>query len=117
MRKVSRSCPHRINRPIVTRIQEVRYGYYRNAYTDDDSVRDIKHPNLRTVSNTAPVLASVGEASVLTTTVSLQVDDGSAALFATVRALDAAGIPARNVVVREPSLDDVFLRLTGATTS
>jgi len=64
-----------------------------------------------------PVLATVGEASVLTTTVSLQVKDGSAALFATVRALDAAGIPARNVVVREPSLDDVFLRLTGDVAS
>jgi len=31
------------------------YGYYRNPYTDDPSVRDIKHPNLRTVSNTAPL--------------------------------------------------------------
>jgi carotenoid cleavage dioxygenase-like enzyme len=29
------------------------YGYYRNPYTDDPSVRDPKHPNLRTVSNTA----------------------------------------------------------------
>ena len=64
-----------------------------------------------------PVLASVGEASVLTTTVSLQVEHGSDALFATVRALDAAGISARNVAVREPSLDDVFLRLTGAAAS
>ena len=31
----------------------VLYGYYRNPYTDDPSVRDPKHPNLRTVSNTA----------------------------------------------------------------
>jgi carotenoid cleavage dioxygenase len=29
------------------------YGYYRNPYTDDESVRDPRHPNLRTVSNTA----------------------------------------------------------------
>jgi carotenoid cleavage dioxygenase-like enzyme len=29
------------------------YGYYRNPYTDDESVRDPKRPNLRTVSNTA----------------------------------------------------------------
>ena len=31
------------------------YGYYRNPYTDDESVRDPQHPNLRTVSNTAPL--------------------------------------------------------------
>jgi carotenoid cleavage dioxygenase len=29
------------------------YGYYRNPYTDDESVRDPQRPNLRTVSNTA----------------------------------------------------------------
>ncbi|MBX7159395.1 MAG: ATP-binding cassette domain-containing protein [Acidimicrobiia bacterium] len=32
---------------------------------------------------------------------------------AVVRALDAAGIPARDVVVRSPTLDDVFMELTG----
>ena len=32
------------------------YGYYRNPYTDDPSVRDPSRPNLRTVSNTAPVV-------------------------------------------------------------
>jgi carotenoid cleavage dioxygenase-like enzyme len=31
------------------------YGYYRNPYTDDDSVKDLKRPNLRTVSNTSPI--------------------------------------------------------------
>ena len=32
------------------------YGYYRNPYTDDPSVRDPSRPNLRTVSNTAPLI-------------------------------------------------------------
>jgi carotenoid cleavage dioxygenase-like enzyme len=32
------------------------YGYYRNPYTDDPSVRDPSRPNLRTVSNTSPVV-------------------------------------------------------------
>lgn len=32
------------------------YGYYRNPYTDDPSVRDPSQPNLRTVANTAPVV-------------------------------------------------------------
>jgi len=32
------------------------YGYYRNPYTDDPSIRDPSRPNLRTVSNTAPLI-------------------------------------------------------------
>jgi len=35
--------------------QKQLYGYYRNPFTDDESVRDPKRPNLRTVSNTAPI--------------------------------------------------------------
>lgn len=30
------------------------YGYYRNPYTDDLSVRDLDRPEVRTVMNTAP---------------------------------------------------------------
>ena len=36
------------------------YGYYRNPFTDDPSVRDPQRPNRRTVSNTAP-LAHAGK--------------------------------------------------------
>ena len=32
------------------------YGYYRNPYTDDPSVRDIEHPAARTTSNTTPIV-------------------------------------------------------------
>jgi carotenoid cleavage dioxygenase-like enzyme len=32
------------------------YGYYRNPYTDDESVRDIDNPNRRTTANTTPVV-------------------------------------------------------------
>jgi carotenoid cleavage dioxygenase len=32
------------------------YGYYRNPYTDDPSVRDIANPNKRTTANTTPVI-------------------------------------------------------------
>jgi ABC-2 type transport system ATP-binding protein len=34
-----------------------------------------------------------------------------------VRALDSAGITVEDVQVRPPSLDDVFLKLTGTTTT
>jgi carotenoid cleavage dioxygenase-like enzyme len=39
----------------VVAAQRQLYGYYRNPFTDDESVRDPKRPNLRTVSNTAPI--------------------------------------------------------------
>jgi carotenoid cleavage dioxygenase-like enzyme len=32
------------------------YGYYRNPYTDEASIRDPVHPNRRTVSNTTPLV-------------------------------------------------------------
>ena len=32
------------------------YGYYRNPFTDDPSVRDAEHPGLRTTANTTPVV-------------------------------------------------------------
>jgi len=32
------------------------YGYYRNPFTDEESVRDPSKPNRRTVSNTAPLV-------------------------------------------------------------
>ena len=47
------------------------------------------------------------------TTVRLTVADGGPALLAALRALDAEGIGPTGVQLREPSLDDVFLSLTG----
>ena len=41
------------------------------------------------------------------------VSTGSAALFEVLKALDAAGIHALDVGLKRPSLDDVFLALTG----
>src|SRR5699024_10845602 len=41
--------------------------------------------------------------------------DGASALAATVRALDIEGIEAEDIALRRPTLDDVFLRLTGRT--
>ena len=41
------------------------------------------------------------------------VSTGSAALFEVLKALDAAGIHALDVGLKRPSLDDVFLSLTG----
>ena len=46
-------------------------------------------------------------------TVRLSASDGTRALVGTMRALDARRIEPTSVAVREPSLDDVFLTLTG----
>jgi ABC-2 type transport system ATP-binding protein len=45
--------------------------------------------------------------------VSAPVQGGSAVLVATIRELDARGIAIDDVALRRPTLDDVFLRLTG----
>ncbi|MCU1457998.1 MAG: hypothetical protein JWL73_2090 [Actinomycetia bacterium] len=45
--------------------------------------------------------------------VALQVDNGPKAMIAVVRALDAGGIEPAGLEIREPTLDDVFLALTG----
>jgi len=47
------------------------------------------------------------------TTVKLTVADGGSVLLEALRALDAEGIAPTGVTLREPSLDDVFLSLTG----
>jgi hypothetical protein len=47
------------------------------------------------------------------TTLRLSTHDGSRLVIDALRALDADGIVPATLVVREPSLDDVFLALTG----
>ena len=46
-------------------------------------------------------------------TLHVTVDDGAVALAPLLRALDAAGLHPASVSVSRPSLDDVFLTLTG----
>ena len=55
-----------------------------------------------------------GEAA---TTVGVQLPDGPRDVVNIVRTLDAAGIEMETLTVREPTLDDVFLELTGHTAS
>jgi len=49
--------------------------------------------------------------------VSLPVDGGAGSLVEVVRRLDEAGIKVVDITLRRPSLDDVFLALTGHTTT
>jgi ABC-2 type transport system ATP-binding protein len=49
--------------------------------------------------------------------ISVPVRGGSAALVAAVRELDQTGIVTEDLALRRPTLDDVFLRVTGTTTT
>ncbi len=62
-------------------------------------------------------LAPVGPATApdAANGVAIQVPDSGPAVLAAVRALDAAGLQVDGLTVREPTLDDVFLELTGHT--
>jgi len=57
----------------------------------------------------------VRDASALDGTVRVTVDRGDAAAIALMRALDDAGIPVAALKIAHPTLDDVFLTLTGRT--
>ncbi len=58
-------------------------------------------------------LAGVRDLSIVDSTVRAVVDQGSVDALPLMRALDAAGIPVAAMKVTQPSLDDVFLTLTG----
>jgi len=56
-----------------------------------------------------------GDAIVEDDKISAPVTGGSTVLVDAVRALDASGIPVADIALRRPTLDDVFLSLTGHT--
>jgi ABC-2 type transport system ATP-binding protein len=65
----------------------------------------------------AAVLAHIGEPDLDAESrrISVPVRDGSTTLPAVVRELDRAGVAVEDVALRRPTLDEVFLRLTGRT--
>ncbi len=69
-----------------------------------------------TAGRAATAVAGIGDRGDARTegaTVRLDSSDGTRTLTEVVRALDGAGLRATSLGVREPSLDDVFLNLTG----
>jgi ABC-2 type transport system ATP-binding protein len=69
------------------------------------------------VSAAADVVKSVGltepDVDVEARRISVPVERGTTALVEAVRRLDAAGIEPDELEIRKPTLDDVFLKLTG----
>ena len=75
-------------------------------------------PDRGRIDDAATAIAKIGESEPLADpgsgVVSLRVGSrGSDALVEVVRSLDAAGVETRGLALRRPSLDDVFLALTG----
>jgi ABC-2 type transport system ATP-binding protein len=71
------------------------------------------HPDR--VAAMADRLPTAGDVAVDGPTARFRLEDGASALPGLLRELDAAGIAMTSVEVRRPSLDDVFLTLTGRT--
>jgi ABC-2 type transport system ATP-binding protein len=77
--------------------------------------------DVETMAHAAEVLASLGVAEPSTDPAtrrcSLAAPGGAKLLPLIVRALDAAGVPVEDIALRRPTLDEVFLALTGHTTT
>jgi len=82
------------------------------------TVLDVGLPDPATAASAAQLLATVGTKppSVDGSSIELPVDDGPAAAMEALRILDAHALAPTTFVLREPSLDDVFLALTGKRT-
>jgi ABC-2 type transport system ATP-binding protein len=71
--------------------------------------------NVADLGRACSVLSRFGKCDTLpgTSTIEVKVNEGSRAAIEIVRALDAEHLDANSLAIREPTLDDVFLTLTG----
>jgi ABC-2 type transport system ATP-binding protein len=70
-------------------------------------------PDTQTAVRVAPLLEPFGDPRVEADQIELTVDNGPKALVEILRRLDDIDVEPTTLAVREPSLDDVFLALTG----
>jgi ABC-2 type transport system ATP-binding protein len=77
------------------------------------TVIEVGHGSPAETSRAAGLLDGLGGVATDGTRLTLTVEDGPRAMVEVVRALDTAGLPPTALALREPSLDDVFLSLTG----
>jgi daunorubicin resistance ABC transporter ATP-binding subunit len=82
------------------------------------TVLDVGLPDPASAANAAEILAKVGTKAptIDGSSIELPVDDGPRAAMEALRMLDAHSMTPTTFVLREPSLDDVFLALTGKRT-
>jgi hypothetical protein len=83
-----------------------------------ETVIAISFANESALSAAAKILEGLSNRPTLTEGLDLEltVEQGPAKTAEALRRLDAAGVLVSGIVLREPSLDDVFLSLTGKRT-
>jgi ABC-2 type transport system ATP-binding protein len=79
------------------------------------TVVEVGMTNARAASRARKAVSAFGPTNVMLDglTVEVKLEDGPKGVTAVVRALDAAKLSPARLIVREPTLDDVFLSLTG----
>ena len=77
------------------------------------TVIEIGFPEAENAKTAADLLARVGTVTPDGNCLRVSVSDGARAMLETVRMLDAAHLAPATMALREPTLDDVFLSLTG----
>jgi ABC-2 type transport system ATP-binding protein len=77
------------------------------------TVIEVGHASTERTARAAALLAPFGSVSSEGTRLELTVEDGPRAMLEVVRALDDADLAPTSLALREPTLDDVFLSLTG----
>jgi ABC-2 type transport system ATP-binding protein len=85
-----------------------------------DDVLEVHVRDAEALSGVAAVLSTVGRdprVDLATRWVSVAVDDGTRRLLEAVRALDHGGVAIEDLSLRRPTLDEVFLTLTGRSTA
>lgn len=81
-----------------------------------DDVLEVHVHDAESLAAAAAALSAVGTDPRIdhaTHRVSVSVDDGTRRLMEAVRALADAGVPVEDLSLRHPTLDEVFLSLTG----
>ncbi|HEY2430652.1 MAG TPA: ATP-binding cassette domain-containing protein [Acidimicrobiales bacterium] len=83
------------------------------------TVVEVRLADHATARSALAVVGKVGPAEIAAdgASVGVSVPDNGPAVVAVVRSLDQAGFEVREVAVRQPTLDDVFLQLTGHAAS
>ena len=79
-------------------------------------VIDVRVRDAEDLARAAESLGTEATVDPARSRVALPATDGAEALVAAIRALDGAGVALDDIALRRPTLDDVFLALTGHTT-
>ncbi len=105
-RVIAEGTPHELKSRLGATVIEIGFGDPATATTAADTIR-----------RSGAAGSGSSELRIEGSGIELPVDDGPRAVIGVLRALDEDGLSPATLNVREPSLDDVFLSLTGHRTA